>query len=347
MSFDNVIGHKPQINILKKMLSSGRMPHSFIFAGIDGIGKKLVAFCFAKAVNCIESSGDFCGKCLSCRKIDKNIHPDVVLIEPAVKNPKKDSADKSPDDQETGQKEERKNFIVVEQIRTLQDEILFKPSEGRKKIFIIDQAEKINPNAANCLLKTLEEPPVDSIIILVATGTQGLLPTVLSRCQKIMFSPLRNEEIVSFLDKRYNDRERVAKSVSLSMGSMGRATALLEANFIETRQQITDRLCRTENGGAENIFALVKLLCEDKANTDFKLDFLQTWFRDIVMLKAGIYSDLLYNSDLKKQMEQSALNETDEDLQKKIQKIQWLKNNKINVNIELGLQSMFLKETSN
>lgn len=347
MSFDCVIGHKKQIDILKKMLASGKLPHSFIFAGIEGIGKKLVSFCFAKAVNCLEAEGDFCGHCLSCRKIDKQIHPDVVLIEPGGEKTKKDPAGNRPDgQQEDTQKEKKSNFIVVDQIRTLQDDILFKPSEGKKKIFIIDQAEKINPNAANCLLKTLEEPPADALIILVSSGTQALLPTVLSRCQKILFSPLHKQEVSGFLENRCSDHDRIAKSVSLSMGSIGRAIELLDNSFIETRQQITEALCRVNTTGVETVFWLSKFLCEDKADTAIRLDFLQTWYRDIALLKAGISQDLLYNTDITEKMIQAAERETEEGLWKKIQTIHRLKTNTINLNTELGLQSMFFSDRS-
>ena len=128
------------------------------------------------------------------------------------------------------------------------------------------------------------------------------------------------------------------------MGSIGRAIELLDNSFIETRQQITEALCRVNTTGVETVFWLSKFLCEDKADTAIRLDFLQTWYRDIALLKAGISQDLLYNTDITEKMIQAAERETEEGLWKKIQTIHRLKTNTINLNTELGLQSMFFSD---
>ncbi|MCX5900126.1 MAG: DNA polymerase III subunit delta', partial [Proteobacteria bacterium] len=175
MPFDEIRGHGRQVRILQAMLRSGHLPHAFLFTGIEGIGKRMVATGFVKALNCLTLSDDFCGQCLQCRKIDKQIHPDVQVVEP------------------------EKNVLKIEQVRALQQDIVFKPLEGKKKAVIIDQAEKMNAQAANCLLKTLEEPPEDTVLVLIAHAVSDMLPTVLSRCQQIHFSPLSDEDISAVL----------------------------------------------------------------------------------------------------------------------------------------------------
>jgi DNA polymerase-3 subunit delta' len=178
------------------MLKTGHISHACLFSGIEGIGKRSVAISFAKALNCQQIKEDSCNQCLSCQKIEKKTHPDLFTIGP------------------------EKNVIRIETIREFQRRIIFRPLEGKQKVVIINHAEKLNLHAANCLLKTLEEPPQDTVIILVANTTRGLIPTIVSRCQKIHFTPLKKEEISLLLQKRNIVKNKANLVASLAQGSI-------------------------------------------------------------------------------------------------------------------------------
>ena len=166
MAFRDIIGQDKAINILVRTIQRGRIASSYLFAGEPGIGKKYTAVTLAKALNCLSSPGDACDDCPSCRKIDSGIHPDFLLISP-----------------ESGQ-------IRVEEIRAIDEMLSLKAFEGRYKVVIVDDADAMNQYAANAFLKTLEEPPEESLIILVSSNPDRLPDTIRSRCSRINFTPL-------------------------------------------------------------------------------------------------------------------------------------------------------------
>src|SRR4030043_1378762 len=169
MSFKNVLGHSKPIALLQRAIRNEKVVNSYLFLGSEGIGKKYVALQFAKALNCLETEaegGDACDHCTSCKKIDHALHPDVLLIEPEGQN------------------------IKVDQVRQLQKELAYKPYEGKRRVCILTAADRMAPNMSNILLKTLEEPPLHTVIILLTNHPRLLLPTILSRCQTIRFNSL-------------------------------------------------------------------------------------------------------------------------------------------------------------
>src|SRR5512136_2315819 len=169
MSFKDVLGHEKSIEFLKRAMHHDKVSHSYLFLGNEGIGKKWVALQFAKALNCLNEGvekGDACDHCLSCKKIDRALHPDVLLIEPIGQGIKK------------------------EQVIQMQKELVYKPYEGKRRVCILTAADRMAPHIPNTLLKTLEEPPLHTVIILLANNSRFILPTILSRCQPIRFNPL-------------------------------------------------------------------------------------------------------------------------------------------------------------
>ena len=188
MALRDVIGQEKAVNILLRTIQRGRIPSSYLFAGESGIGKKYTAINLAKAINCqdrerrAKSEGgmegfekeshrklDCCDECSSCRKIEAGVHPDFLLIEPHA-----------------GQ-------IRIEEIRAIDDTLSLKPFEGRWKIVIVDEAHMMNSYAANAFLKTLEEPPKESLLTLISSNPDRLPDTILSRCSRVNFTPLSNE----------------------------------------------------------------------------------------------------------------------------------------------------------
>jgi DNA polymerase III subunit delta' len=200
ISFVTIVGHDRPVNILKQALANKALAHAYLFSGEKGIGKKMTAYALAAAVNC-EAAGPAggCGACPSCRKVASRVHPDVYLL----------VADG--DD------------IKIDQIRAVQNHLALRPFEGTKKVLIVDGAESLNPASSNAFLKTLEEPPGDTLIILVTELPQSLLATIRSRCQEIRFYPLPRQTLARALMERRGLSEEDAWFVAaLAQGSMGR-----------------------------------------------------------------------------------------------------------------------------
>ncbi|MEW6600222.1 MAG: DNA polymerase III subunit delta' [Nitrospirota bacterium] len=239
MAFKDIIGQDRPLNILKGCIIKERIPHALLFAGDEGIGKRLTAVNFAKALNCRGMEGDeteaaggllfevpepeqggpgpetlpeACDNCPSCKKIESGNHPDVFIIGP---------------EGEGGQ-------ITVQSIRQLEESLSYKPYEGRWKIAIVDEADKLNQSAANAFLQTLEEPSAQSILILISSRPDMLLPTIRSRCQRISFSPLPLDTMALLLKEKFNDMDDKQARL-LSMLSGGRLGYALTGDLIAQR----------------------------------------------------------------------------------------------------------------
>ena len=205
--FENILGNEKNKNILEQLIKTKKYLHSYIFWGTEGIGKKLIAKQMAKAILCTESQETNC-KCKSCIEFVSNNNPDFQLIEA----------------------EEGK--IKIEQIRQMQRKIVEKPIISNKKVYIIDDSDTMTTEAQNCLLKTLEEPPEYITIILICTNENNLLSTIKSRCTRIHFEPLNNEQL-----KKYIEQENIGKEISenifnLAQGSIGKLIQLNEKKDI-------------------------------------------------------------------------------------------------------------------
>jgi DNA polymerase-3 subunit delta' len=319
MPFDTILGQQQAIHQLRTALRSGHLAHAYLFSGIEGIGKCMAAIAFAKALNCQTHADDFCDACAACRKIEKRLHPDVFFIEPD------------------------KNIIKIEQVRDIQKKIIFKPLEGRKKVVIIDQAEKLNLHAANCLLKTLEEPPDDTVLILVASTALPLLPTILSRCQSIRFAPL-GAEMISFFLKRRGSTEDEGFISALAQGSIKRALVLIETAFLSQRRELIQLLVAGSAASCEPLFHLAKVATEEPHELPQILEFLQTWYRDLYMLMSGFPAEKLYNRDMLGEMHEALQSETREQILKRLKKLQWIHAHRIiNINYTMALESMLLQ----
>src|ERR671925_430637 len=160
MGFAEIIGHHRQIQTLRLALAKRRLHHAYLFIGPEGVGKRTLALALAKAIHCSEMADDFCGRCVNCARVQDGNHSDVRFIEPL-----------------SGKKE-----ISIQQIREIEKQLNFRSFSGGKKIAILDPATLLNLSSQNALLKTLEEPPQDSLLILIACNAGALLPTIRSRC---------------------------------------------------------------------------------------------------------------------------------------------------------------------
>lgn len=253
--WSTILGHKRQIEQLKKALETRRLPNAYLFSGLAGIGKNLIANTFVTALFC-NKSPDACGSCISCVKIKNRSHPDVFFIEPKTEK------------------------ILIDQVRTLQQQLQFHPLEGDAKVAIIDLADQMTEAAANSLLKILEEPPEKTHFILISAFPNRLLPTIRSRCQKIVFSPLPEDDVVKYLVSRreFNDDEarRIAR---ISQGSIG-SVAQLDFEFIE---EVLGRLKNLLKGAnSSDVIATAEIWSKEGEKAPLALDLIMSFYRDII-----------------------------------------------------------------
>lgn len=278
MAFKDIKGHDKQIRALRQGMLHDRLAGAYLFTGPEGIGKFLTALAFAASLNCQEGGDDSCGVCPSCLKTQKNQHPDLHLIDNGYS-----------DD------------IKIEDIRGLQEDINLRPYEGRYKVFVINNCHNLNPVAANAFLKTLEEPPKRSIIILITDKPALLLNTIISRCQVIRFSALACGELEEMLKRDQAIEPLVLHYLAhLSEGRIGCALKLKGRDILNEKNRIIDAL--TSGDTLRQDSNVVK----DRDDLYAALQILSGWFRDVYMLKSGMDEDTLINIDRRERLEELA-----------------------------------------
>jgi DNA polymerase-3 subunit delta' len=276
MPFKNITGQDRQIGILVQALEGKTLAHALLFTGIPGIGKTTTAYALAKALHCKTARNDFCDACISCKKIAQGTHPDLVLIEPEG------------------------DAIKINQIRKMQEQVSYTSYEGHHKIVLIDKAERMNIQSSNCLLKTLEEPPPHTVLILLTSVPYQLPSTVRSRCQRIMFQPLPEALIEEVLENRCGEEEgeKVQLIASLAGGSLGRALRWTENGLLQERKELLATLSRLHTCSPTTLFKCAELLGEDKELVREKLTVITCWLRDLLLLKATSQENHIINKDL-------------------------------------------------
>ena len=205
--FENIIGNDKIKKILINSIKTNKVSHSYMFVGIEGIGKKLIAKEFAKMILCLNED-KYCNKCKSCIEFDSNNNPDFFLIEPEG------------------------NSIKIEQIREIQKKVAENPIISNKKVYIINDSDKMTKEAQNCLLKTLEEPPEYITIILIGQNENSFLETIKSRCMILHFDKIENEVIKSFLKDNFQIEDLDEDLLDTFQGSIGKAINLKDKENI-------------------------------------------------------------------------------------------------------------------
>ncbi len=282
MGFDRIIGHERALNMVRAMLARGRLPHALLITGPAGIGKFTFAFALAQAVNCARpEEGEPCGTCSHCRKIERGVHPDVTVLEP----------------------EGRARIIKIELVRELRNQLAYRPFEGRTKVFIIRQAERMGNEAANALLKTLEEPPPQSLILLTAPEEADLLPTVVSRCLRLGLAPLDRELVEDWLKRERNLNENEARLLAtLADGCLGRV-ADMEPDKIRDKQiEIIERLDSLTSSRPGNALAWAEELAGAEEERPEFFELARFWYRDLMILAAQGGEHHLVHTDLKEEL---------------------------------------------
>jgi DNA polymerase-3 subunit delta' len=267
------------LDLLSFAVERGAVPQSLLFTGPAGVGKRLVALALAQAVNCTESPRP-CGKCNSCRKIARGVHPDVVLIEPG----------------ETGS-------IKVEEIRDAIGRSAYRPFEGHRRVTIIDDADALVLNAQDALLKTLEEPPSGSIFVLVTARPDAMLPTIASRCYRLRFGRLAESDVAAILSEHHGWNEREALAVAaLADGSVGAALDLRTDEAADARESAVELLrgVAPANVRATGRLDQAKALAGGAERDELarRLRAVASMLRDMRLIAAGAPTRLLANADL-------------------------------------------------
>ena len=333
MPLQNLLGNEPQKEILINSIHAGRVHHSYIFSGISGIGKRLFALEFAKLLNCdsreIPAHNRNSCQCTSCVKIEKNIHPDVRILTFA------------------GEK-----TIRIDHIRTdIDDKIYLKPFESTYKIFIIDNAERMNINAQNAFLKTLEEPPNFSIIILITSSINFIIKTIKSRCQIINFFPISTELISQELRKTsiLTNDDDITVASKIARGSLGRALSL-DTEYLRFRAELLQQLMTIGYKNPSGIFELYKFMNLETANKDIEqqkglLDLISLWIRDLLMLKISYRADDIVNSDMYNELYSYSTKQSIDRLLTKAQHLEtvWYDLLRLHANTKLAFHDLFLK----
>ncbi|NLX51031.1 MAG: DNA polymerase III subunit delta' [Deltaproteobacteria bacterium] len=322
MSFAKIYGHSRQIDMLRQTMTQGRVAHSYLFSGPDAIGKKTVALAFAAALNCADAAGsDACGVCASCRKMTSGHHPDLHLLATQAQ------------------------FLRIDAVRGIQEQMAFKPLEGRRRIFILDDADKMNEQAANALLKTLEEPSADNILLLVTARPYWLPQTILSRCRHVRFSPLSVQTVARFLtEQKKEEPSRAAVLASLSGGSIGRALELNSEETMAFREALGRLLSDADQGALPRPIALASFLAQDKREIRRGLAILKSFFRDALVFRETAAASMTINADALPLVSALAARLTGEDLLHNIALVDKAHETiEMNVNKSLTLEAMAFK----
>src|SRR5436309_6767210 len=278
-----IIGHEHAINTLRRALVTERVRHAYLFTGPEHIGKALLARRFAQTLLCTGGPDpriapqNPCNVCLSCRKVMHNNHPDVHYIA------------RPPD----------KQFILIDQVRALQSDSARKTLEGRRNVFIIQGMHEMNVQAANCLLKTLEEPEPDVVLLLTAPDPGQLLPTILSRVQQIPMHLLTTKQIKSALENRWQvEPDEASLIAALAAGRMGWAVQAVEdEDMLAERQAQLETLAKLPTAGKVQRFDVAQRLSAESDKLHGILELWLLWWRDMV-LAANNCLDLIVNVDM-------------------------------------------------
>jgi DNA polymerase-3 subunit delta' len=278
----NIVGHEQAIDLLRRTLLAEQVRHAYLLAGPEHIGKFLLALRFAQTLLCTGgldpdvAPANPCNTCLSCRKVMHGNHPDLHVIA----------------------REPGKQFILIEQVRALQSDAARKTMEGRRNIFILQDAHEMNPQAANCLLKTLEEPEQDVVLLLTVPDPGLLLPTILSRVQQVSMHLLTTSQIKNALVEQWEvEPEEATLIAALAAGRMGWAIQAVEDDeVLAERKTQLDTLIKLPSLNKVQRFDVAQHLSgdSDKARTILELWLL--WWRDVV-LAANNSLDLTVNVD--------------------------------------------------
>ena len=281
MTLADVIGHEAAVRRLRHVSSHERVGAAYCISGPAGVGKRTLADAFAMELLCAASTDGACGSCAQCIRVTAGTHPDVrVLV-----------------------RDEDRRDMRTEQVRELTRWLTLRPLMAARKVAIIDGADTLNEHGQNALLKTLEEPPGASVLVLVATRASLLLPTVRSRCQHVRLEALSDAAMARVLERHGVPKNEAALLIARADGSPGRALALRADAHPEQRARLLERLGRLPELSAADVSALAQTLA--RGEVEPALDVIVSWYRDLLGLVAGEAAPVR-NADVESQLRATA-----------------------------------------
>lgn len=274
--FREITGHRENIRLLRNAIIQNQVAHAYLFLGPKGVGKKTTALAFARFLFCLHPvNNDACGHCHHCQQVKEGNHPDLHQIGPSGSS------------------------IKIDQVREIQKKAALKPHQGQRAIFLLEQAETMTPEAANCLLKLLEEPNKEVIFILLSARPNVLLPTVVSRCQILSFRALSPVEITRGLKQTLNlGEEEIRLTLTLAGGSLGQALKIVQDKQLQDMRDETLRTaCNLKKLTVSEICRKAEELAAKREMLATRLDMLLLWYRDILLWQLTKNQELLLNQD--------------------------------------------------
>lgn len=301
------IGHKKQKEVLERIAKGKNIPHAILFSGVEKIGKKRVALEFIKNIFCEKEEG-FCGECYSCRTIDSSNFPDLSIIEPKDRN------------------------IEIEEVRDLQDRLSLKSYNNSLKVGIIDDAHLMRKDTQNALLKTLEEPKGDTLLIVITSYPQMLLPTIRSRLEEIKFSVVSRKEIEDYLISLGADVEKAKEIALISSGQIGKAIEFFkDEDKLKLFNKAVKDIISLAHSEMYKRFDFAKEFKENQDEIVSVLDIWERFLRREILLKVYGNKGSLENYSLKKVKE----------VMDELEKAKYLIEN-TNVNKKLALENLLI-----
>ena len=321
MSLFDVIGQKRVAELLTKSISNNRVAHAYIFSGPKGIGKEKMALEFAKALNCQNSNIDACNQCTNCKRIEHDNHPAVQWLR------------------------SNGSSIKIDQVRELQKGAQFKIQEAKLKIYIIENAERMTVQAANSLLKFLEEPKTPAVFMLLVENDHQLLSTVKSRCQLISFPPIDSKYFLHLFDQEAYSEQDILLAAHIAEGVEETKNILDSVEFVQMKSLMLQWIKEIQSSSYQSLFTINdKIMKNDyiKEQLPLFLDLLILWYRDILNIRANRFESLVFRDQIEENKkaalfisEQVLLNHIDEILQTK-------KRLKAHVQPQLALEQLVL-----
>ena len=327
--FEDIIGHEQIIEHLQNAIELDKVSHAYILNGEKGSGKMLLADAFALTLQCEKQDRIPCLKCHSCRQALSGNHPDIIHVT-----------------------HEKPGVITVDEIRSqLVNDIQVKPYSSPKKIYIIDEADLMNPQAQNAILKTIEEPPSYGVIIMLTSNSSSLLPTILSRCVQLNIKPVKDSVLKRYLMERLKVPDYKADlSIAFARGNVGKAVKLAQSeNFDVIKQDALNMLRYLEDMELYEVIEWVKKITEYKLEINDFLDILTVWFRDVLLFKATNDVNMLIFKDEVGEIKRRAARSSYGGLEEIVNSIEKAKvrlNANVNFDLTIELLLLTIKENS-
>ena len=327
-SFKDVVGHRDIINYIKNAVKMDQVSHAYIMNGERGAGKKLLAYLFAMTLLCEEGGEEPCNTCHSCRQAETGNHPDIIRVT-----------------------HEKPNSISVDDIREqVNNTIMIKPYQGPYKVYIIDHADLMTPQAQNALLKTIEEPPQYAVLMLLTENAEALLPTINSRCVMLRLRYIKDKLIKKYLMESLKVPDYKADlCTAFAQGNMGHAIMLANSeHFNEIREEAVQMLRNIHEMELSEIIETVNRITVYKVEISDYLDIIMVWYRDVLLYKATRDIETVVFKDQIDDIREQARKSSYEGIQLIISSLDKAKARlKANVNFDLVMELLFLTMKEN